>query len=132
MTTPLSIVFPVYNLEATLGDQIQDLFDLVTDYTSQFEILVVDDASTDATEETAYELICRYSQVRVVRHGRRMGTSEAIQTGLQLSEGEAVFVHNEHEPLKPHDLQQYMEARQQPLAVCEPPLGDSPSMGAVA
>ena len=79
-----------------------------------------DDASTDATEETAYDLICRYSQVRVVRHGRRLGTSEAIQTGLQLSEGEAVFVHKEHEPLKPHDLQRYLEAREQPPAVYAP------------
>ena len=120
MSTPLSIVLPVYNAETTLGDQVQDLFDLVADLTQQFEILVVDDASTDATEETSYDLICRYSQVRVVRHGRRLGTSEAIQTGLKLSEGEAVFVHKEHEPLKPHDLQRYLDAREQQPAVYAP------------
>ena len=120
MSTPLSIVLPVYNAEATLGDQVQDLFDLVADLTQQFEILVVDDASTDATEETSYDLICRYSQVRVVRHGRRLGTSEAIQSGLKLSEGEAVFVHKEHEPLKPHDLKRYLDAREQPPAVYAP------------
>ncbi|HIA18950.1 MAG TPA: hypothetical protein EYN70_05940, partial [Planctomycetaceae bacterium] len=39
MSTPLSIVLPVYNAEATLGDQVQDLFDLVADLTTQFEIL---------------------------------------------------------------------------------------------
>ncbi len=132
MTTPLSIVLPVYNAEETLGEQVQDVFDIMENITSQFEILVVDDASTDATEQAAYDLICQFSQVRVVRHGRRLGTSEAIQTGLQLSEGQAVFVHKEHEPLQPHHLERFIEARQQPPVVHQPILKDPPPMGAVA
>jgi len=132
LTTPLSIVLPVYNAEETLGEQVQDVFDIMENITSQFEILVVDDASTDATEQAAYDLICQFSQVRVVRHGRRLGTSEAIQTGLQLSEGQAVFVHKEHEPLQPHHLERFIEARQQPPVVHQPILKDPPPMGAVA
>ena len=132
MTTPLSIVLPVYNAEETLGEQVQDVFDIMENITSQFEILVVDDASTDAPEQAAYDLICQFSQVRVVRHGRRLGTSEAIQTGLQLSEGQAVFVHKEHEPLQPHHLERFIEARQQPPVVHQPILKDPPPMGAVA
>ena len=132
MTTPLSIVLPVYNAEETLGEQVQDVFDIMENITSQFEILVVDDASTDATEQAAYDLICQFSQVRVVRHGRRLGTSEAIQTGLQLSEGQAVFVHKEHEPLQPHHLERFIEARQQPPVLHQPILKDPPPMGAVA
>jgi glycosyltransferase involved in cell wall biosynthesis len=125
-------VLPVYNAEETLGEQVQDVFDIMENITSQFEILVVDDASTDATEQAAYDLICQFSQVRVVRHGRRLGTSEAIQTGLQLSEGQAVFVHKEHEPLQPHHLERFIEARQQPPVVHQPILKDPPPMGAVA
>ena len=132
MTTPLSIVLPVYNAEETLGEQVQDVFAFMENITSQFEILVVDDASTDATEQAAYDLICQFSQVRVVRHGRRLGTSEAIQTGLQLSEGQAVFVHKEHEPLQPHHLERFIEARQQPPVLHQPILKDPPPMGAVA
>ena len=132
MTTPLSIVLPVYNAEETLGEQVQDVFDIMENITSQFEILVVDDASTDATEQAAYDLICQFSQVRVVRHGRRLGTSEAIQTGLQLSEGQAVFVHKEHEPLQPHHLERFIEARQQPPVLHQPILKDPTPMGAVA
>ncbi|MCP3694120.1 MAG: glycosyltransferase family 2 protein [Planctomycetaceae bacterium] len=132
MTTPLSIVLPVYNAEETLGEQVQDVFDIMENITSQFEILVVDDASTDATEQAAYDLICQFSQVRVVRHGRRLGTSEAIQTGLQLSEGQAVFVHKEHEPLQPHHLERFIEARQQPPVLHQPIMKDPPPMGAVA
>jgi glycosyltransferase involved in cell wall biosynthesis len=125
-------VLPVYNAEETLGEQVQDVFDIMENITSQFEILVVDDASTDATEQAAYDLICQFSQVRVVRHGRRLGTSEAIQTGLQLSEGQAVFVHKEHEPLQPHHLERFIEARQQPPVLHQPILKDPPPMGAVA
>ena len=132
MTTPLSIVLPVYNAEATLGEQVQDVFDIMENVTSQFEILVVDDASTDATEQAAYDLICQFSQVRVVRHGRRLGTSEAIQTGLQLSEGQAVFVHKEHEPLQPHHLERFIEARHHPPAIHQSILKDPPPMDAVA
>ncbi|MEO2022932.1 MAG: glycosyltransferase [Pirellulaceae bacterium] len=132
MTTPLSIVLPVYNAEATLGEQVQDVFDIMENITSQFEILVVDDASTDATEQAAYDLICQFSQVRVVRHGRRLGTSEAIQTGLQLSEGQAVFVHKEHEPLQPHHLERFIEVRHQPPVIHQSILKDPPPMGAVA
>ena len=92
----------------------------------------MDDASTDATEQAAYDLVCQFSQVRVVRHGRRLGMAEAIQTGLQLSEGEAVFVHKEHEPLQPHHLERFIEVQDKPPVVYQP-LAEGPSaMGAVA
>ena len=122
------VVIPTYNER----DNLPRVIPLVLAKDPRIEILVVDDASTDATEQAAYDLICQFSQVRVVRHGRRLGTSEAIQTGLQLSEGQAVFVHKEHEPLQPHHLERFIEARQQPPVVHQPILKDPPPMGAVA
>ena len=56
MDRSLSIVLPVHNAQSTLARDVHILLDLMPDLTSQFEVLIVDDASTDDTGRIADEL----------------------------------------------------------------------------
>ena len=84
----LSVLLPVKDAQATLAASVHEILDVATDSGEQFELLIIDDGSTDATSEVAHELTRHYPQIRVVRHGTSLGREAAIRTGLQRSQGE--------------------------------------------
>lgn len=84
----LSVVIPVYNEEATLNVVVRKLL-LVP---CLLEIIIVDDCSTDGTEQQARQLAELHSQVRVVRHERNAGKTAALRTGFALTTGQVVIV----------------------------------------
>ena len=83
----LSLVLPVRNAERTLVQRVGRLLDLLPDLTSRFEIVVVDDGSSDHTAEVAGELARQYPQLRLIRHDRPRGPAAATKTGLRSASG---------------------------------------------
>lgn len=84
----LSVVIPVYNEEATLSVVVRKLLSVPC----LLEIIIVDDCSTDGTEQQARKLAELHSQVRVVRHERNAGKTAALRTGFALTTGQVVIV----------------------------------------
>lgn len=91
MNETISVVLPVRNAQANLAAQVERLLDMVPDLSSRFEILIVDDASTDRTEEVAHELVSQFPQVRFSRHDSGRGET-AAEGGVTLATGDIVFV----------------------------------------
>jgi glycosyltransferase involved in cell wall biosynthesis len=89
----LSVILPVRNAQDRIEGQIVELLEILPDLTSQFEIIVVDDASTDQTDDVVNELAQRYPQIRVIRHGANMGTQAALQDAMAMTHADIVFVH---------------------------------------
>ena len=78
----LSVVIPAYNeVESIplLVDEVCDCLDTVLDY----ELIVVDDCSSDATREVLQESRKQHPRLRVLHHGSRSGQSAAICSGVQ-------------------------------------------------
>lgn len=88
----LSVILPVRNAQDQLAHQLVELLEVLPDLTSRFQIIVVDDASTDHTEDVAQELAQQFPQIKVLRHAVKKGAQEAVQTGLALTEAAVVFV----------------------------------------
>jgi glycosyltransferase involved in cell wall biosynthesis len=86
---------PVKNAQATLSSTVHEILDLATDSIDRFEVLIIDDGSTDATSEVAHELTNSYPQVRLIRHGTPQGQEAAIRTGLKRSQGDVVVMRDE-------------------------------------
>ena len=107
----LSVVLPVHNAESTLARQVAELLDVLPELTSSFEVLIVDDGSTDQTEESAQELAREFPQLRVIRHAQRRGIPEVVKTGMEETSGDVVFVHDEQLPLRPSDLRRLWALR---------------------
>lgn len=107
----LSIIIPVYNAEATLARQIGQLLDVLPDLTARFEILVVDDGSTDHTGDIAHELRQQYPQLKIARHAWQRGMAAAVQTGMARSCGDIVFVQEEQTEISTADIRRLWEMR---------------------
>jgi glycosyltransferase involved in cell wall biosynthesis len=84
----LSVVVPVYNEAATLGEVVGKLLQVPC----LLEIIIVDDCSTDGTGEQARRLAETHPQIRVTRHERNAGKTAALRTGFALTSGEIVIV----------------------------------------
>ncbi|NLX54385.1 MAG: glycosyltransferase family 2 protein [Planctomycetaceae bacterium] len=107
----MSVVLPVHNAETTLTHNVYELLDVLPEIASRFEVLIVDDGSTDHTEEIAHELARCYPQVCTVRHTRRRGANAAIQTGMAHTTGDIVFVHDEATPISASELRNLWSLR---------------------
>lgn len=91
----VSVVIPTFNGSRYLERFLPSV--LATTYTN-FEIIVVDDGSTDSTEKTLQGLIEHYAHVRVVRHPENLGLAHARNTGVSLSKADFVaFLDNDIE-----------------------------------
>ncbi len=92
MNPSLSVILPVCNAGESLGRVVGRLLELLPDLAGSFEILIVDDASSDHTLEIADEWRLAYPQVRIVRHSWSWGTSAAVRTGRLAADGRQVIV----------------------------------------
>ncbi len=92
MERSVSVLLPVNDAQATLHDSVQETLDWLADHAAQFELLIIDDGSTDATSEIAHDLTRHYPQVRMISHRTPLGQEAAIRAGLSRSRGEVVMV----------------------------------------
>ena len=88
----VSVLLPVKDAQATLNEAVLEALDWLADHASQFELLIIDDGSTDATSEVGHELTRHYPQVRMICHRTPLGQEAAIQAGLSRSRGDVVMV----------------------------------------
>jgi glycosyltransferase involved in cell wall biosynthesis len=96
----LSVVVPVYNEQATLGEVVRKLLSVPC----LLEIIIVDDCSTDGTGEVGRRLAEKHSHVRLVQHERNAGKTAALKTGFALTTGQIVVVQDADLEYDPADI----------------------------
>src|SRR5512142_1922697 len=87
----LSIFFPAFNDSATIASLVIAAVQTARRLTPDFEVLVVNDGSSDATASVADELARIYPQVRIVHHERNRGYGAALRSGFSSATKELVF-----------------------------------------
>ncbi|WAL96829.1 dolichyl-phosphate beta-glucosyltransferase [Streptomyces sp. Je 1-369] len=89
----LSVVVPAYNEEQRLGPTLDALRDhLETTCRGAWELIVVDDGSTDGTAEIAAAASAADPRVQLLRGGRNRGKGHALRLGVLASYGRRVLV----------------------------------------
>lgn len=100
----LSVVFPAYNEEENIGPSITHCRDALLEHVDDFEIIVVDDGSTDDTPARAEELAVTFAEVRVIRHGRNRKLGRALRTGFAAARKDLVFYTDADLPIDFRDI----------------------------
>jgi len=88
----LTILLPVHNAQSTVESMAIEVLDIAMEAEAPFEVVIIDDGSSDATAEVVHEVARRYPQIRVVSHGEQLGMAGAIETGLRHARSEKVFL----------------------------------------
>ncbi|MCH7978269.1 MAG: glycosyltransferase family 2 protein [Acidobacteria bacterium] len=87
----LSVVIPAHNESARLPATLQAVLGLLQSRSEAFEVLVVDDGSTDDTAELV-QRVCRESpEVRLLRHPTNFGKGAAVRNGMLNARGEYIL-----------------------------------------
>jgi dolichyl-phosphate beta-glucosyltransferase len=87
----LSVVVPAYNEQLRLPHALIEMIDMLDSRASSYEIIVVDDGSSDGTSETAIRFERLRPQVRLVRLPVNRGKGHAVRTGMLNAKGRRVL-----------------------------------------
>ncbi len=82
MRPGLTVIVPAWNEERRLTATVEEIVASAHQHLSDFEVIVVDDGSTDGTAVVAKKLAARHASVSVVRHDANLGVGAAFHTGL--------------------------------------------------
>lgn len=86
----VSVVIPVLNESPNIRLLYQRLAHVLRDLNGSYEILFVDDGSTDDTYDLLCRLAARDEHVRVIRFRRNYGQTAAMQAGLDMATGDMI------------------------------------------
>lgn len=87
----LTIFFPCYNDAGTIGTLVAAADAVAGEFTDDYEIIVVNDGSTDSSRELLQRLQAHYPRLRVVAHSTNQGYGAALRTGFAQATKELVF-----------------------------------------
>jgi glycosyltransferase involved in cell wall biosynthesis len=86
----LSIVIPLLNEEESLRELHHWIADVMQSNGFSYEVLFIDDGSTDHSWEIIQELAAEYPEIRGIRFLRNFGKSQALHAGFRAARGEIV------------------------------------------
>lgn len=105
----LSLILPVYNEEKNLPVLYREIIDSCEGLGKSFEVLFVDDGSTDESGNILRDIYKSDKRVRVIRFRRNFGQTAALSAGFHHSRGEIVVTMDADLQNDPRDIPLLLE-----------------------
>ncbi len=87
----ISVVVPLYNEAESLPELVEWIDRVAVENALSYEIVMIDDGSSDDSWEVIEDLKSRYAAVRAIGFARNYGKSAALYCGFEAARGEVVF-----------------------------------------
>jgi len=87
----VSVVVPCYNEETAIGESLRSVTECLKGC-GEFEIVAVNDGSTDRTEEILEESAGHDARIHVVHHKHNQGYGAALKTGIRRARGDLIAI----------------------------------------
>lgn len=105
MSVEVSIIVPAYNEE----ENVLPLLERLSLIVGHWEVILVDDGSVDGTYRNALEGSKKYPFLKIIRHPRNEGKTEALLSGFDSSRGEILVLFDADLQYLPSDIPKLVE-----------------------
>ena len=106
----VSVVIPLFNEEESLSSLSDWIIQALEAETYRFEIIFIDDGSTDASWKTINELAKKHTQVSGIRFVKNYGKSQALHAGFEAADGKYVVTLDADLQDSPEEIPQMIES----------------------
>lgn len=104
----LSVFFPVYNEEANIIQTIEKAFKNIPLFAEQFEIIAVNDGSSDRTAQHLSDLSNKYSKLKVITHPKNRGYGATLKSGFLNAKYEYFFFTDSDGQFKIEEIENFI------------------------
>lgn len=87
----ISVFFPCYNDQFSIGKLVKDAFNILKETASDYEIIVIDDGSTDESRDILQKIAKENSKLKLVFHEKNKGYGGALQSGFRTASKDLIF-----------------------------------------
>jgi glycosyltransferase involved in cell wall biosynthesis len=87
----ITVFFPCHNEQDNVSRVAEQAVTVLETLQADYEVIIVDDGSSDATGRIADEVAAGHSRLRVIHHARNLGYGAALQSGFRAATKELVF-----------------------------------------
>ncbi len=105
----LSVVIPVYNEAAVIKKLAAELFAAIKTLGGRFEVLFINDGSTDESDAILDQIATHQDGVRVLHLSRNFGQQAAVQAGIEHAQGDIIVLMDADLQDDPSILPQFLE-----------------------
>lgn len=104
----ISLVIPVFNEAARILPSLHNIVEYLSARGTEYEILVVDDGSTDDTQALCRQYAESHPEVIVTGYQSNRGKGYAVKTGISLSRGRFVAFSDADLPVPPYEFDRFL------------------------
>jgi dolichol-phosphate mannosyltransferase len=105
----ISVVVPVYNEEGNLPILIPKLVEVLKNLGRSYEMIFVDDGSSDGSRRILREMVSQYPSLRILRLKENRGLSTALLAGMREARGEKIVTLDSDLQNDPNDIPRLLE-----------------------
>ena len=102
----VSVIIPTYNRAHLIGRAIKSVLNQTY---QDFELIIINDGSTDNTEEIIKDFQKKDERIKYICHGKNKGGSAARNTGIKVARGEYIAFQDADDEWLPEKLKKQME-----------------------
>ena len=92
MSKKISVIVPCFNESENINKTFSRIYECVSKFCKNFEIIFVDDGSTDDSFSKLFLLSKENKELKIVKLSRNFGHQNAIFAGLEHSSGDCIFI----------------------------------------
>ena len=107
----ISIIMPAYNEEDRIVSSLEETMRTFDNFKLNYEVIVVDDGSTDATYKIAKEFACKVNNDRIIvqRNRSNYGKGRALRKGFRFSKGDYIIFLDADMDLHPGQIDTFFD-----------------------
>lgn len=106
----VSVVLPAFNEENSISLILHNIYKILIDLNVSFELILIDDGSSDKTYEHAIKCLKFIESLKVFKFDKNCGKGAALKYGFYQATGEIVVFIDSDMEIDPHQIRKYITA----------------------